>query len=679
MTNALKIEIIGDPSKLTKATQTAERDLSKLSASADKAGKHMHDVGTRTQAGLGKMQSGLGSMASTLGGATTNMGGAVQGLTGQIGSAVSMLGPWGMAIGATVGGLGLLTGGLFALGQKSTDLGVSIGRLQRLTGGTSEEMSVFAYMAQQTGVDVDGLGRSLGIFSKNLNNGKLEKLGIEARDAAGNLRPTVDILGDISETFLDMEDGPEKTALAMEIFGKSGAAMIPMLNGGREAIASYAEEAEKFGLVMGDEQVAAAKKSKGAQRDLQAAWTGLQVQLGNHLMPVLTSVTQWLADHMAPIIQAITPAIEWLKQAFTDVGGALEEGGFEKAMDKIGEKFGELWQMLSPHLERLLDSIGQWVETTGKPWLMDKFGEWAWAAIQWVFEMNWQVIGQLGQWLIDLGAWIVNTGLPWIGEKFMQLATAALSWVVETIVQTPTRLAELAGVIFGWLSRQIVEMPGRVVALAENFLGWINTAITEAPGRLWDFALAVGDFLLGLPTQILEWTANAASWLLDVGGQVIEGLKDGMWNAISNIGEWLGGLKDSFMNKFKETFGIASPAKEMMPLGQFMAEGLNVGFASSMQTFGQDSMQTILDRYRQFGDVIKAEDGSWLVLQQMADGSRRNNTGLANELNSDLARRMVSMDQTRGSNPMHADVHMDGQKVGSIVWRHIEQRESVYS
>jgi TP901 family phage tail tape measure protein len=76
----------------------------------------------------------------------------------------------------------------------------------------------------------------------------LQRLGIEVRDANGELRSTEDILGDLADQFTRMEDGPEKSALAVQFFGqRAGPLLIPLLNEGRDAIARYSRQLDELG------------------------------------------------------------------------------------------------------------------------------------------------------------------------------------------------------------------------------------------------------------------------------------------------------------------------------------------------------------------------------------------------------------------------------------------------
>lgn len=80
-------------------------------------------------------------------------------------------------------------------------------------------------------------------------------LGISSVDAANKLRPTDQLMLEVADKFANMVDGAQKTALAIALFGKSGAELIPMLNQGSDALSKYnasltgegAATASKFG------------------------------------------------------------------------------------------------------------------------------------------------------------------------------------------------------------------------------------------------------------------------------------------------------------------------------------------------------------------------------------------------------------------------------------------------
>jgi hypothetical protein len=181
--------------------------------------------------------------------------GATQSLTSKLGPLSGALGA--LAPIATIGGLGALVG-------RTIELGDSMNDMSQRTGVSVESLARFRKAAATSGTDIDAVAKSLVKLSKGLyetaQTGKgpaseaLQTLGISATDATGKLKTADQVTLEIANKFKTMPDGIEKTALAMQLFGKSGADMIPMLNEGGKAIeslsvkmtAAFAKKADKY-------------------------------------------------------------------------------------------------------------------------------------------------------------------------------------------------------------------------------------------------------------------------------------------------------------------------------------------------------------------------------------------------------------------------------------------------
>lgn len=110
--------------------------------------------------------------------------------------------------------------------------------LAEQTGASAAALSGFAPVATISGTAMDAIGGSLAKLSKGLAGvddetagatKALQFLGVRAKDASGNLRDPAEVMNDVALKLAEFEDGAGKTAIAMELFGKSGAAMLPFL------------------------------------------------------------------------------------------------------------------------------------------------------------------------------------------------------------------------------------------------------------------------------------------------------------------------------------------------------------------------------------------------------------------------------------------------------------------
>jgi phage-related protein len=187
--------------------------------------------------------------------------------------------------------------------------------LMRTLGGTPESMSRLRFAATQSGVSIETLQKSTGKFAKALDAAKASTksqaamtklLGTSFLDAKGHVLPMNDLIGKVSDKFKKMPAGPEKTALAMKLFGKAGADMLPFLNKGSTGIGELEKASDKYGLTLSGKMLDSLKKSKAGQRDWNATLDGLKVQVGAQILPILTTFAGFIRDRVIPIVQAIT-------------------------------------------------------------------------------------------------------------------------------------------------------------------------------------------------------------------------------------------------------------------------------------------------------------------------------------------------------------------------------------
>lgn len=152
-------------------------------------------------------------------------------------------------------------------------------------------------------------------------------LGVSTRYANGSLKPLAKLLPDLSEKFKQMANGPEKTALAMKLFGRSGALLLPFLNKGKAGFAALSKEAEKLGVVLSSKDTEAIKEDTRNQRLYTAAMQGLHIQIGRYVLPVLTKFVGFIVSKMPPVIAFAAKASKRLTEMFRPVV-AFVQGAF---------------------------------------------------------------------------------------------------------------------------------------------------------------------------------------------------------------------------------------------------------------------------------------------------------------------------------------------------------------
>jgi hypothetical protein len=335
-----------------------------LSKSFKDAGKAAEKSGTDVGKAAQTIKGHLGNL-------TKGLHGDFSGIKTELLSGISAIGPWGAAAGAAVGVVGAEFAALVHVGHESIDTFKDVAgqtlTLQRIMGGSAEDVSRLRFAFQETGVDGEAAAKGIGILSKNLvnlgpktktithhvqeatgewrkhtsiikdaqghfkkvetmipvtkmkswtesvkiANPTLHALGINARDAAGHIRPMADLLPEIADKFAKMPNGAEKSALALKLFGKGGLALLPFLNKGAAGIEELKKKSDEFGFTLSGKDLDALKKSRLAHKDWDAAIEGAKVRIGAQLLPMLTKLVLYFQTRLIPII---VTAGQWIQK-----------------------------------------------------------------------------------------------------------------------------------------------------------------------------------------------------------------------------------------------------------------------------------------------------------------------------------------------------------------------------
>ena len=122
--------------------------------------------------------------------------------------------------------------------DRTIEATAALQQLSEQTGASTTALSGLAPVATISGTAMETIGTNLSKLSKALAgvddegadaSKALQFLGITAKDSGGNLRDPAEVLNDVALKLAQFEDGAGKTALAMDLFGKSGASMLPFL------------------------------------------------------------------------------------------------------------------------------------------------------------------------------------------------------------------------------------------------------------------------------------------------------------------------------------------------------------------------------------------------------------------------------------------------------------------
>src|SRR5690606_39782 len=203
---------------------------------------------------------------------------------------------------------GLSVAGIAAVVKSVADLQDQFGKMAQQVGVGVQSLTELDYAAKLSDVSTEELATGLTRLVSRMGDvaqGSKEAaqvfsaLGVKVKNADGTLRSSEAVLKDVAERFSQFEDGATKTAFAVEIFGRSGARLIPLLNLGRQGLADLAEEARALGVVFDEKAAKAAEEFNANLPRLGQAAQGLKIELLQGLIPQLTEIAQRFLDAKA--------------------------------------------------------------------------------------------------------------------------------------------------------------------------------------------------------------------------------------------------------------------------------------------------------------------------------------------------------------------------------------------
>lgn len=236
-------------------------------------------------------------------------------------------------IGAIVGMIAVT--GFEKLITSAINTGDEMSKLAQRTGTTTLEMSRLKISAELADISVESLGKSMNKLghaileaadgdATNKFTAAFKGLGIQLNDSNGKLKNTQTVLGELAERFKNAPDGPKKVEAAMALMGKTGAQMIPLLNGGKESLDDLSDASDELGLTWDKLSGKQAEEFNDSMKMVGMSFTGIFQGIVRDMLPTLTTWAKALAmsareggflrimlDGLRESIKLLIPVMQW--------------------------------------------------------------------------------------------------------------------------------------------------------------------------------------------------------------------------------------------------------------------------------------------------------------------------------------------------------------------------------
>lgn len=295
-----------------RAMQVAKTDLDRTSQSAKGTSTQLEGI-SRQLTAISRLQIGRAIVDGF-----QVLSGAVRSATSQISGIVS-------SVSTSLDSLNDLSNRIDVPVQQLQSLGLAA----KLSGVDTEQ---FATAVTRLGVSI-GKADPGGAFDKTLRS-----VGVSLAEIRG-LRPEQQF-EQISAAIGALPTSADRAAAAVEIFGKQGAALVPLFKEGAASVEELTARAERLGIIVSEDQVSNIAKMNDAFDLVRATVEGIIGQVTGNLAPVVTAI----ADEFLAFVESFSGANgeggTAIADAITDTllnGAEFLAGVFDSFVSQFGD------------------------------------------------------------------------------------------------------------------------------------------------------------------------------------------------------------------------------------------------------------------------------------------------------------------------------------------------------
>lgn len=216
-------------------------------------------------------------------------------------------------------GLGALAGATVMTINQTREYADRVDDMSKQIGLSKKGFQEWDYIIKRFGGNIEGLKmgiKTLVTQTINANSGNkaaianFQKLGVSIKNNNGQLKNQEQLFEEVVAKLQKYPDGVAKAKLANDLFGRSGADLMPMFKENATAISELKTEMEKLGIVMSDEQIEAANTCSDNIETIQRGFGVITMSLGNELIPTVNELAKTLISNMPQIKATVVPVFK---------------------------------------------------------------------------------------------------------------------------------------------------------------------------------------------------------------------------------------------------------------------------------------------------------------------------------------------------------------------------------
>jgi len=228
------------------------------------------------------------------------------------------------ACSAVAVGITALAGASAMMINQAVEAGDRIDKMSQKMQMSRQTFQELDYVFSQNGADISMMQTGMSNLAKAMEGARggakanvktFQALGISLKDNNGQLKTSETVMFEAISKLQKMPESAKKTALSLQLFGKSATELQPLLNGNAKSVDELRKKFKDLGMGMSDEQVDSAVKFKDTMDTIQRTFAGLVNQIGASLLPSFQSLADKLVNNIPRIKATVTPVLSGIIKA----------------------------------------------------------------------------------------------------------------------------------------------------------------------------------------------------------------------------------------------------------------------------------------------------------------------------------------------------------------------------
>lgn len=425
-----------------------------------------------------------------------------------------VFGTFGKALGAAGGAWAATGGAVIAFTRAVAEQIGKFDDLAKRTGIARTALMELDFAAGQSGLTIENVTTSVQFLQRGMDDAQFgigqaargfERLGISTTDASGKMKSSQAVMYEVADALQGIEDPAQKTKIAMDLFGRSGAQMVQMMEGGSEGMRRMAQDAHFLGVALSDQAVANADAFGDEMHRVGSAIKGASYAIAGEWMPMMTGMARATANFIAESIPAIKEfaasfmrfmigAFVVVEQIATNVWNGLKKlftaEGFDKFLSSVWNGVKNVFSFVIDIGARASQNLGNMLVAVWKI-IWTSFYEtakWAWMKVFDVFTGK-DLAGTLGEHIF--GTLKAET------EKYRADFAAGLGGYISVAAEAGgrmgTAITDTLGISMEGISGRIDEIIKKFTVLGETVKATTEGQITPSLLEIYEKLLAQGN------------------------------------------------------------------------------------------------------------------------------------------------------------------------------------------